>query len=99
MKIYDKSTWQIEAGIDKVVVSKHFELVFQWLKEKKLLSLDGIEVCELGSFSDVSLHEGLLTESGNAFLRKIYDDLLKTIQYGSLDVIKYLDSKYIQRLW
>lgn len=94
MKIYDKTSWHIDAGANKDVVFRHFEHLFSWLKSKELLSEDGIEVHEFASFSDSSLHEGLLTEKGNAFMRDVYDNLLETVSYGGDDVINYLEKHY-----
>ena len=94
MRIYDKTTWQKDAGVIKDIISDHFKLLFTWLKNKGLLNDEGLEIYDLASFSDTSLHEGLLTERGNAFISKIYDELLKTASYGSYEVTEFLNKHY-----
>ena len=97
MKVYDKSAWQIDAGVNKGTVAEHFKLLFSWLNSKGLLNEEGIEVYELNSFSDTSLHEGLLSKEGNVFIGKFYDKLLEEIQYGNKEVVDYLNDRYINR--
>ena len=94
MKIYDKSAWQIDAGIDETVVTTHFKLLFTWLKEKNMLSEEGMELYELDSFSDLSLHERLLNDEGNSFVDSVYDELIGNVPYGSEEIIEYLNVRY-----
>ena len=43
MKIYDKARWQIDGGMDKEIVIKHFEFMFSWLDKYNLLTEYGKE--------------------------------------------------------
>lgn len=81
MKIYDKAAWQIDKGLDKKVVIKHFKFIFIWLKSRKMLSDEGIEVYKSGIDEEISLHENLLTEEGNKFIDKYYDMLITASEY------------------
>lgn len=81
MKIFDKASWQIDNGMSKEVVIAHFEFIFQWLNEHDMLSPDGLEILEIGIDEDVSLHEGLVNESGLIFLNKFYDKLITDSEY------------------
>lgn len=81
MKIFDKASWQIDNGIDESIVVAHFEFIFEWLNEHKMLNSDGMEILEIGIDSDVSLHEGLVTENGLNFLNKFYDKLITDSRY------------------
>lgn len=81
MKIYDKAAWQIDKGLDKKVVIKHFKFIFTWLKSRKMLSNEGIEVYKSGIDEEISLHENLLTEEGNKFIDKYYDMLIMASEY------------------
>lgn len=67
--------------MSKEVVIAHFEFIFQWLNEHDMLSPDGLEILEIGIDEDVSLHEGLVNESGLIFLNKFYDKLITDSEY------------------
>ena len=94
MKVYDKSEWQIDGGVDRHIVEKHFNQLFSWLNAKGLLSSDGQEIFELDSFDDVSLHSGLLTDEGNVFVEKNYNEIIKLFSYGDNNFIKGLEEQY-----
>ncbi|MDR2132556.1 MAG: hypothetical protein LBP30_04335 [Clostridiales Family XIII bacterium] len=95
MRIYDKAEWQIDGGIDKSSVSEHFKLLFEWLNENGLLNDDGKEICELGSFSEVSLHSELLTDLGRSFIENHYDDVASKHRYDNSDFIDALAKMFI----
>lgn len=98
MKVYDKAEWQIDGGVDKPIVERHFKLLFSWLNAKGLLSSDGKEIFELDSFGDVSLHSGLLTNEGNIFIDKNYDEIAKMFSYGDNSFVKGLDERYGKKI-
>ena len=83
MRIIDKASWQIDGGLDPIIVVEHFKRVFQWLADKKFLTAEGKEVVKIGIDQSVSLHERLVTPEGLAFLAKSYDIYLKNNPYGS----------------
>jgi len=93
MKVYDKSSWHIDADVAHDVVYAHFKNIFHWLNEKGFLNNDGDEIYELGSFGDTSLHDGLLTETGKLFIEKNYADVLKQVPYGDAKIIDVLNDK------
>lgn len=93
MKIYDKAEWQIDAGIDKSLVTEHFKLIFGWLNKNGLLNDDGKEIYQLNSFGDISLHNDLLTDEGCSFIEKNYDEIARQFRYGSLDFINALKDR------
>ena len=94
MKTYDKAAWHIDAGVKKGVVTKHFTLLFSWLESVNLLSDEGLELFEMGLFSDASLNERLLNDKGNAFISAVYDKLLEEIPYGTEGIVDFLNMKY-----
>lgn len=93
MKIYDKAKWQIDGGVNKEVVIKHFEFIFCWLKERGLLSKIGEEIYNLGIDEEISLNEEMVTREGATFLAAHYDELINKSQYN-IAVEKELLSKY-----
>ena len=74
--IIDKASWHIDGGEDLQVVLDGFQTVFTFLHTHQLLNADGEEIYELGIDSSISLHSGLLTETGFAFLQAYYDEIL-----------------------
>lgn len=97
MKIYDKAEWQIDGGVDKSSVAQHFKLLFNWLSTKGLLNNDGHEILELDAYGDTSLHSDLLTDEGNSFVEKTYDEVVKSHRYGTEDFIKALEERYTKK--
>lgn len=91
LKIYDKAQWHVDAGEPEGKVIKRFEILFKFLASKDLLTFEGKEILELGIDSSVSIHERMLTESGNTFMDKYYDKVLESdsSRYGDL-----LDNAY-----
>lgn len=81
MEIFDKAKWQIDNGINEELVISHFEFIFEWLKNHNMLNQDGLDILDIGIDDDVSLHEGLLTNAGNSFLKQFYDTLISESQY------------------
>jgi hypothetical protein len=94
VKIYDKADWQIDGGVSKQTVIKHFKLVFEWLKDHHYLNNDGLEVLELNDFANVSLNDSLLTKEGNDFMSRYYDKLIKEVPYGDESIPTRLDAIY-----
>lgn len=84
MNVYDKASWHIDEGQDEKEVLTRFSLIFSYLNENAMLTDDGKEIFELGIDDSVVIHEGMLTESGNAFMNDRYDSLLTL----SLDELK-----------
>ncbi len=91
MKIYDKAKWQIENGIDEKETIAHFSFIFDWLKEKSLLSEYGLEIAELGAFDDSSLTSEMVTKEGEIFLDQYYDSYIERIEYGVKEDSEYLN--------
>ena len=46
MVIIDKAVWQIDGGIPEDLVISHFNTVFTWLDDHKMLSVEGKEELE-----------------------------------------------------
>lgn len=76
MKVYDKAAWHIDAGEDSKEVVEKFKTIFSFFKTKNMLSMEGMEIFDLGIDSSISLHERLLTSDGNIFIEKYYDDVI-----------------------
>lgn len=77
MMVYDKAKWQIEGGIPKEAVIKHFEVVFGCLDAHRMLSDDGKEMLEFGIDSEISLNSRMVTQRGCDFLEKYYDEIIE----------------------
>jgi len=82
MKIIDKASWQIDGGIQKSAVKKHFETVFCWLDCKNMLTPDGKEEFDFGFDESSSINEQLISLEALAFLESRYDEYLKSVEYG-----------------
>ena len=78
MKVYDKAQWHIDAGMDKGVVLKKMEVLFDFLNSKGLLKEEGKEMLDIGIDDSISIHERMLTEEGNRFLEAKYDTVINT---------------------
>lgn len=94
MIIYDKAMWQIDNGISDETVKRHFDLVFNWLAEKEMLSNEGKEVLNIGIDSSISLNEKMVNQRGNEFLNKYYDNLIRQSNYDVLSEKGILDKMY-----
>ena len=99
MKIIDKAAWQIDGGIPKELVVKHFQFVFLWLDKHKMLSNEGFEELEDGIDGCASLNEDLVTPEALEFLNICYDEYLKLIEangiYGSELSVLELERIYL----
>lgn len=76
MKIFDKAQWHIDNGENQLEVIAKFQKVFLFLNTHHMLSLDGLEVYELGIDSSISLNEKMVTQEGFDFLNKYYDEVV-----------------------
>ena len=76
MTIYDKAQWHIDGGESREEVLSKFKAVFAFLADTHMLSADGKELWEGGIDSSVSLHEALVKEAGNQFLKQHYDSVI-----------------------
>jgi len=100
-KTYDKVSWHFPEGkgCPSLEAAKiHFSVVMQWLKEKGLLSAEGLEALENGIDSEFSLTSHMVTAEGNKILSQCYAAWVRTIQYGrkpSTDLLEkcWRDSK------
>ena len=50
--------------------------VLSFLESKKLLSEEGEELLDLGIDSSISIHERMLTDLGNMFMEKCYNNVI-----------------------
>ncbi len=96
MKIFDKAEWQIDGGINKTIVVKHFKFIFDWLKANDMLSEDGLEIFDVGIDEETSLHERLVTCDGCKFLEKNYDELISKSKYDIEIAKNLIDEMYAQ---
>lgn len=76
MKSYDKASWHIDGGEKESEVVSRFKKVFMFLKEKNMLTEDGVETLEYCMDSSVSLNSTMVTEEGKKFLDSYYDNVL-----------------------
>lgn len=76
MKSYDKASWHIDGGENISDVVFRFREIFEFLKEKDLLTLDGKETYEFGMDSSVSLNSTMVNEEGQDFLDQYYDIII-----------------------
>ncbi len=90
MKIFDKAQWHIDSGENSSSIIKKFSAIFEFLNEEGLLSVDGIEILDLGIDSSISLNEQMVTEKGFKFLEKYYDEVIN----DDCDEIVYELRKY-----
>lgn len=91
LKIFDKAQWHIDAGEEEGTVIARLEAVFKFLDKNGLLRAEGKEIYQLGIDSSVSLHERMVTGSGNAFLEKNYDSVMNL---ADGDIFEALESRY-----
>lgn len=94
MKIFDKAAWQIDNGVSKETVIRHFTLMFNWLNDKGLLNADGKEILDIGIGEDASLNDRLVTDEGADFLNKYYDDLIIESEYNTSVEQRLIEEKY-----
>lgn len=73
IKVYDKAKWHIEAGEDKNDVLERFAIMYSFLKNKHLLSNEGLDIIKSGVDSSISLDEYTVNEEGKKFLNNCYD--------------------------
>ncbi len=91
MKIFDKADWHIDGGEDKDKVILKFKNIYEFLKEKELLSPEGLENLDFGIDSSISLNEMMVTDKGYKFLDKYYD---KVINFEAETIKEKLEEKY-----
>ncbi len=76
MKIYDKASWHIDNGEQATIVIARFRELFVFLKEKMMLTVDGIETLEYAMDSSVSLNSTMVNSEGKNFLDRYYDEII-----------------------
>lgn len=77
MKSYDKASWHIDGGENTSEVVFRFKEIFEFLKEKNLLTPEGKETYEFGIDSSVSLNSTMVNEEGQKFLDQYYDMIIE----------------------
>jgi len=82
MIIYDKARWQIDGGISTEIVINHFKFIFKWLNEHNLLSEYGVSTYMQSIDENAVLIDEMLTDRGNEFLVKYYDEYIAKVEYG-----------------
>lgn len=104
MIIIDKAAWQIDGGIPKNIVVNHFNTVFKWLENHRMLSEEGKEEFHEGLDDCASLNENMVTDDGLEFLEKCYDEYLAAVakdKYG-LDIngeeLEKIYQKYLKNI-
>lgn len=93
MIIYDKASWQLDKGMSKTRVIKHFSFIFDFLKQNDFLNENGLEIMDIGIDTSISLNDSLLNEKGNVFLAKYYDEMLELNGYNTKKNRAFLDNK------
>ena len=93
-KTYDKVRWHFPEGngcpsLDAAKI--HFQVVMKWLKDKDLLSAEGIEAVENGIDSDYSLTAHMLTPKGNKIIERCYSIWVSSITYEKQPSTRILD--------
>ena len=78
LKVYDKAQWHIDAGEDESIVIKKMNALFDFLDKNGLLNAEGKEILEIGIDDSVSVHERMLSEVGNKFMKSKYDLVIDT---------------------
>lgn len=77
MKVYDKAAWHIDGGEKASDVVKRLAIVFEFLKDKKMLNDNGLETMEYAMDSSVSLNSSMVNVEGKKFLETHYDGVMK----------------------
>jgi hypothetical protein len=93
-KTYDKVSWHFPEGkgCPSLAAAKiHFQVVTEWLKDKGLLSAEGIEAVDAGIDSDFALTAHMLTTKGNRILGRCYSDWVRAVIYGQRPSVALLD--------
>lgn len=93
-KTYDQVRWHFPEGkgcpsLDTAKI--HFKVMMQWLKDKGLLTSEGLEAAEAGIDSDFALTAHMLTPRGNKVLSRCYAQWSRTIVYGQKPSVSLLD--------
>ena len=73
MIIYEKAAWYIDEGYEKSVIIEYFKTVMEYLDEKNMLNEYGKEIYEDGIDASISIHEDMLNEKGNSFMKENED--------------------------
>lgn len=97
MEVFDKVSWQVDGGVEKSLVIKHFNFIFSWLHEKRLLSAQGEEMYEFGADGSTSISDNDLTDEGSEFMKKYYDTYISKVDYGIYEDEKLLNSFWDER--
>ena len=84
LKIYDKVKWHTDANISLKITLNFFHIIFNYLKNKKLLNKHGIEISKIEN--DTSIDSSMLTNNGIKIMDKCYDQWVKKISYKNADI-------------
>ena len=76
MIIYDKAVWHIDGGEQALEVVSRFKDIFEFLRDKKMLSEEGLESLEYCMDDSISLNSTMVNDEGKAFLDAYYDSIL-----------------------
>jgi len=81
-KIIDKAAWQIDGGVPEETVIRHFQIIFEWLNKKDMLTDEGKEEYEVGIGDCASINARLISPEALKFFIEKYDDYLRAVEYG-----------------
>ena len=93
MKNYDKASWHIDGGEESDVVVERFKKIFEFLRDKDMLSDEGKESLDYCMDSSISLNSNMVNASGEGFLDKYYDTIIQKPNKMD-DVLKEAYEKY-----
>lgn len=101
MNIFDKAQWHIDAGMDEKEIVDKFNVIFKFLNQNDMLSIDGKEILDVGIDSSVSLNENMVNEKGYLFLDVCYDSVINNDANDIKEALnkKLLDIKKIAKLF
>jgi hypothetical protein len=73
---YDKTKYHIDNGEEEKLVFKRFKTILNFLKNKNMLSKEGIQELQYGISEDTIINDSMLTKEGKKFLSKYYDKII-----------------------
>jgi len=94
-KVYDKVPWHYPEGKNCPSLSAakiHLKSIMNWLKNKNLLSDEGLEIYNIGVDADFAITSSMLTKKGNEIMQKGYSNWLKMIDYNQPVDLSYWES-------
>lgn len=101
--VWDKAKWYYDGvSVTKKSAIRHIYFVLKWLKEKQLLTEEGLEWYKVKNNLDIGLYRSMVNEQAADFLDKCYTKWYENESIANFQIdpnLKFTEDENLNRYW